>query len=155
MAQQMTSPSIHRKSLSILLARATFAPLAVSLLWLVQLDFAVSEVDSPRSHFFGSPLPWNAPSLSASMASDVFLGPLVIDVAVYAAIVWVLVRVARRWGLLRGGPVGVVAAGVVWAAGLFSAAMIGLVFFFADGFHLWYNPWGAITVTGVTLAGVL
>ncbi len=76
----------------------TWAPAAVTIL-LLNLPtgrYQVYWVDGPPQAMWGWPLPWMANSYIESGANDIYLGPLVINLAVLAVIAWLIVRVLGR-----------------------------------------------------------
>lgn len=75
--------------------RITFALLAAGLGYFPCLKYGVLILDGPDTEFYGFPLPWNSRSLAFSLAKDVYVIPLLIDIAFFVGAVALL-----RWWLL-------------------------------------------------------
>ena len=111
--------------------------LAVVLMWFPTVLVHISEVDSPRDVLLGAPLPWRSPSITASLAWDIALVPVLLD-----ALFWILIASAlihTLEGSLARAPRVV---GVVVFVGLtlsFAWAVLWTFFVLIDPyFLLWY-----------------
>lgn len=132
--------------------RWIFAPLAVCLFVLAPTRaMLIAVVDGPSARYTGFPLPWRADLHISSGASEIYLGPLVIDLAVYALLAAGLVQIWRRWTLLSGPIMSSAMGAIVWLAGagllILSIAIVSIL----DTFYKpWYDPgiWDRVISTG-------
>ena len=113
-------------------------PLTVALLLFPSLKFDVAIVDGGTVPFYGTPLPWNSRSLAFSMAKDIYVVPLAIDVAFYVIVSMIAVRL---WGRHVPTTAGLnrAAGAAVWVWGTASALYFGLLAAQDLSLSLWYG----------------
>jgi hypothetical protein len=123
-----------------MLARLTWIPLTVGLMCFPSTRYVVLLVDGPDTDAYGFPIPWNSRSISTSLAKDVYLVPLAIDLAIY---VWLSIWLCRRlvevihkarlliqWSVLL----------LLWVYGFVSALLLFAVFVaFDTSVSIWYQ----------------
>ena len=119
--------------------RITFALLGLGLAYFPSLKYSVLILDGPDAEFYGFPLPWNSRSLAFSLAKDVYVIPLLIDIAFFVG----AVALIRRWLLpwLNNVSLGVrrSVAAVTWIYGGCSLAMMLVTVAVVDmSVHPWY-----------------
>lgn len=91
----MASSSTPDRSFAARLREAlAIVSMSLGLLWL-PVRWTVVQVDSPLDTMWGAPLPWRSPSIIFSMATDVYLAPLVINALVCLAVAWIIHRAWR------------------------------------------------------------
>jgi hypothetical protein len=105
----------------------TFVAIAIGLFFFPSVEYSVSFVDGPDTEFYGFPLPWNSRNIAFSVTKNVYILPLVIDVAVFLVVAyflsrWLLRRLTHfrpvaRWSILCG----------IWVYGGMAAAIFALV----------------------------
>src|SRR5574343_1262216 len=102
-----------------MIRRITIIPLTIALLFFPSVRYTLA-LDGVGTEYFGFPLPWNSKALVTSVAKDVYLLPLAIDLALLILIsVLVLQSLARlRHSIIKSVVV------VIWLWGLLCAAAI-------------------------------
>ena len=129
-----------------MIRRITFIPLTAALLFFPSMRYTLV-LDGAGSEYYGFPLPWNSRSLATSIAKEVYLLPLAIDLAFLTILsVFALRSLARL-------PQPIVKSTVVaiWVWGLLCAAMTVIILSFGSFFQVWPSP-GPFHISEVTLS---
>ena len=134
------------------MGRLAWLPLAVGLLAYPTVEFTVFEANSTRSRFFGAPAPWATPSATQPGASEIFLGPLAIDIAIYLGLAFALVRLWPRRPFLRSGLLDRLLVALAWFWGVFAAGLLASTLLMGVQFHPWYDPAGPVEILSVSVA---
>lgn len=114
--------------------RITCLPLSIALLVFPSVRYTLT-LDGARAEYYGFPLPWNSNSIATSLAKEIYLLPLLIDLAFFAILgTFALKLMARHSSTLNK----IVPA--IWIGGLLSAASIALVLSLGSFFQWWPNP---------------
>jgi predicted permease len=121
-------------------------PLIPALLFFPSLRYHLL-LDGADAMYYGLPLPWNSDSLAVSMAKDVYLVPLAVDILVACAVGVFLLRGVDR--LPHWAKVSV--TGLTWVWGTCSALALGLRVALEPYFQLWPHP-GQFHVLEVALS---
>ena len=120
--------------------RLTFGALAAGLAFFPSVEYRVLLTDGPHTEFRGFPLPWNSRSISGSLAQDVYIVPLLIDIIFFAAVAyflwrWLAPRLSLATPLVRRS-----ALAIVWAYGACCMLMALVSIFVLDLFpSAWYR----------------
>lgn len=83
-------------------------------------------------------MPWRADLHISSGASEVYVGPLLIDLAAYALLAFVLVQIWRRVPAFGGRVLNTVGGALIWLSGIGLFALIAWIMSVLDTF---YEPW--------------
>ena len=131
--------------------RITFALLGLGFAYFPSLKYSVLILDGPDTEFYGFPLPWNSRSLAFSLAKDVYIIPLVINIAFLVGAVVLI----RRWLLPRLTNLSLGArrsiAAATWIYGIWSLAMMLVTIAVVDiSAHPWY-AWPVAEIRSVRL----
>lgn len=115
--------------------RITSLPLSIALLLFPSVKYSLM-LDGANSEYYGFPFPWNSRALATSLAKEVYLLPLAIDLAFFGILGAFALRALARLPL----PARNSAVLAIWVGGLLSAASITLVLSFGAFFQLWPSP---------------
>jgi hypothetical protein len=118
-----------------MIRRITVIPLTVALLFFPSVRYTLA-LDGAGTEYYGFPLPWNSRALATSVAKEVYLLPLAIDLAVLTVLsVFVLKSLARL-------PHPIIKSTVVaiWVWGLLCAATTLIILAFGSIFQVWPSP---------------
>lgn len=117
--------------------KASIVMMAYVLMWFPTVLTHISEVDSPRDFLLGAPLPWRSPSISASLAWDIYLIPAAVDAAFWLLIATAIIRALKL--LLTPVPRALGVALFLGLALAFGWAALWTFFILLDPyFLLWY-----------------
>jgi hypothetical protein len=132
------------------LSRFTPFPIAVALFAFPSVQYVAEVEDGPSTEYFGFPLPWNARGIANSMTKDLFMMPLLLDMATYIAIAfWLWRGIEPRLAKRDIGFRRVVLVGA-WAYGAIAFAFMAGMLVVQDCLpSLWYrhSPWNVIGIT--------
>ncbi|MDR2214142.1 MAG: hypothetical protein LBE21_11030 [Pseudomonadales bacterium] len=113
----------------------TLIPLSITLLIFPSVRYTLA-LDGAEGKYYGFPLPWNSDSLVTSLAKDIYILPLIIDLIFFAIFgAFILKALTRlRHPLFTGSLV------AIWASGLFGALL--MIFFLTSNplFKAWPDP---------------
>ena len=118
-----------------MIRRITLVPLTISLLFFPSVRYTLA-LDGAETEYYGFPLPWNSRSLATSLAKEVYLLPLAIDLAVLAVLGVFVPKSLDRL------PQPIVKSTVIaiWVWGLLCSAAILIILSFASFFQVWPSP---------------
>lgn len=114
------------------ISRLSWAPLTAALLVYPSLVWNAHVVDGPDTACYGAPLAWNCDSLASSLAKDVYIVPLLADLAViagFAMFVVLLLRIVLR-ARVRSLYLGLI--GAIWSWGLLCGVFVAGWFALVD-----------------------
>ncbi len=78
-----------------MIRRTSFIPLTIALLFFPSVRYTLT-LDGAESDYYGFPLPWNSSSLVTSVAKDVYVLPLTIDIILLAILSALVVRALAK-----------------------------------------------------------
>ena len=121
------------------LRHSTVLPLMFALMLFPSLVYEVAIYDGPGTSFRGFPLPWNSRSIAISLAKDIYIAPLLIDLMFYAALAFWAWRAIwnhlGQWPL----PAKALVLTIIWLYGLGALYLIALAALIDPFFHIWYR----------------
>jgi hypothetical protein len=116
----------------------TLIPLAIALLIFPSVRYVLALDDGPDGQYYGFPLPWNSDSFVTSLAKDIYVLPLIIDLVFFAVLGAFILKALTplRPALFKGSLV------VIWIGGLLGVTvMMAFALVFNLFFKLWPEPW--------------
>jgi len=128
-----------------MIPRITCFPLSIALLLFPSVKYILT-LDGARAEYYGFPLPWNSNALATSLAKEIYLLPLLIDLAFFAILSAFAFRV-----MARHSPILKKAIPAIWILGLLSATSIALILSLGSFFQCLPNP-GPFHVDRVTIS---
>lgn len=129
--------------------RLSFIPIAIGLMLFPSLVWDVLITDGGDSEFYGFPIPWNSRGLATSLTKDVYLIPLLVDVAFYLLIAFFIWRCLSRYLFRLGNLPRTTAIALIWLYGLIAMIWIFLHFAIGSFFYIWYDY--EFHITGVQI----
>jgi hypothetical protein len=134
MARKDTPRPSFRSGVLKWVSRLSWAPLAAALLVYPSLARNAHVVDGPDTTCYGAPLAWNCDSLASSLAKEVYVVPLLADLAIITGLAMFIVLLLRIALRARVRPLYLGFLGAIWCWGILSAIYLAGWFSIIDTF---------------------